>query len=343
MSDEKIKVTIKDVAVRAGVSLGTVSNYLNGKVRVSKKTSEKIEKAIKELNYVPDLVASSLRRKDSKEIYILIPDIKNTFYTEIISEFSSYAKSYGFIIYTVYFGQKAEHEKEKLDRLMTAKEGTYIIIFNGYDDEKEIKNLIDSGKNIILADRGDRIAGASNIEFDNQRVMYDIADLVKERGYQTIMFFSGLTEKMYNIRQRKRNLIKAFESRNLEIDEKDICITGECCSDALGAGYKQMQYMLQNREEKDYPDCILATSDYLAIGLLRACYDLGYRVPEDFAILGFDDITLSDYSYPRLTTVRQDQKMFAEKLWNIVENIYKNGSQEEHIELAQKLIIRESC
>ena len=71
MSDEKIKVMIKDVAVRGG-ALGTVSNYLNGKVRVSKKTSEKIEKAIKELNYVPDLVASSLRRKDSKEIYILI-------------------------------------------------------------------------------------------------------------------------------------------------------------------------------------------------------------------------------------------------------------------------------
>ena len=184
----KRKVTIRQVARRAKVSVGTVSNYLNGTAVVSKDRSERIQEAIDELDYIPDMLASSLRRKSSRDIHVLTPNLNNGFYTNIISSFMNYAYQAGYTTHISGYEYSSEMEKRHLRSLETSKPGTVVIIFNGYNDETEIKRLIKKDIHVILADRQNMIQNTSGIRFDNHEVIYEIIEFLKEKEYKSVFF-----------------------------------------------------------------------------------------------------------------------------------------------------------
>ena len=103
-----------------------------------------------------------------------------------------------------------------------------------------------------------------------------------------------------------------------------------------------MKWLLENNDTKELPKAWIATSDYLAIGMMRAINEKGYSIPGDFGIVGFDNLDLSGYINPRLTTAEQDQELFGKKLWEVVKKMKQTGKTEQVI-LPQKIIIRESC
>lgn len=131
----KKKVTITQVAKYAGVSVGTVSNYLNGTVSVSPEKAEKVQQAINDLDYTPDALASSLRSKNSKTIYVLTPNLRNAFYTNIISALMEYAYKAGYSVNISGYEYSDERERKQLRLLGSCKQGSSVIIFNGYNDE----------------------------------------------------------------------------------------------------------------------------------------------------------------------------------------------------------------
>ena len=150
---KKQKVTITQVAKQAGVSVGTVSNYLNRTVSVSKDRAMRIQKAIDELDYIPDSLASSLRRKKSKTIFVLTPNLRNAFYTNIISSLMEQAYKSAYEVHISSYEYSEEREKRLLRSFETCRPGTVVIIFNGYNDEKAIRRLIKKDIHVILADR----------------------------------------------------------------------------------------------------------------------------------------------------------------------------------------------
>lgn len=337
----KKKVTITQVAKHAGVAVGTVSNYLNGTVSVSSEKTERIRQAIEELDYIPDALASSLRRKNSKTIYVLTPNLRNAFYTNTISALMEYAYKSGYAVNISGYEYSAERERKQLRILESCKPGSVVIIFNGYNDEAEIRRLVKKDMHVILADRQVLVKNTSSVNYDNHLVMFELVSLLKEKGYQTIGLVAELTE-LENIRKRRDSFVEAMQCYGFEEPEKYIYAKESLSLNKLKNSYLYMKEILENNRREDLPDAWIATSDYLAIGIMRAINEKGYRIPEDFGVVGFDNLDLSGYMNPRLTTAEQDQDIFGKKLWDVVKRMKQTGKTEQII-LPQKIIVRESC
>lgn len=337
----KRKVTIRQVAKQADVSVGTVSNYLNGTATVSKDRAKRIQTAIESLDYIPDMLASSLRRKNSKTIHILTPNLNNGFYTNIISSFMGYAYKADYTIHISGYEYSPEMEKKHLRLLENSKPGTVVIVFNGYNDEAEILRLINRDVHVILADRQNLIRNTSSIRFDNCDVIYEIIRYLKEKGYPSIGLLTELT-RLENVRRRRDSFMEAMEFHGYKNPETCVYERESLSLDKLKNGYLYMKEILEERRKEELPQAWIATSDYLAIGLMRAINEKGYHIPDDFGVVGYDNLELSAYVYPKLTTVSQDQKLFGEKLWEAVEH-YNWTNETIDILLPQKIVIRESC
>ena len=337
----KKRATITQVAKRAGVSVGTVSNYLNGTASVSRDRTMRIQQAIDELDYIPDTLASSLRRKDSTALHVLTPHLDSAFYTNTISTLMHCAYEAGYTVHISGYEYSAEREKQQLRALESSKPGTSVIIFNGFDDLAEIKRLARKQIHVILADRREIPGYTSSVVFDNRRAPFEIVCLLKNRNYKRIGLFTEPT-KLQNIRERVEGFLEAMKYFGYPDPEKNIYSRPDLSLDKLKNSYLYMMEILESSKREELPDAWLATSDYLAFGMMRAINEKGYSIPEDFAIVGYDNIEISGYVNPRLTTVEQDQKLFGRTLWSVITEYNKTGKYQS-IELPQKIKMRGSC
>lgn len=337
----KKRVTITQVARHASVSVGTVSNYLNGTVSVSQDRRERIRAAIEELDYIPDTLASSLRRKDSKSIFVLTPNLNNAFYTNIISSLMHFAYEAGYTVHISGYEYSAEIEKQQLKALESSKPGTSVIIFGGYEDGEEIKRLTQKQIHVILADRPIPVKNTSRVMFDNKKALYEIIGFLKEHNYKKIGLFTESTQ-LENICERSRSFLEAVKHFGYQNPEKYVFSRQSLSLDKLKNGYLYMTEILDTYEREELPDAWLATSDYLAFGMMRALNEKGYSIPEDVGIVGYDNIQISGFVNPRLTTIEQNQECFGKVLWEVVKK-YKQSGEYQDIVLNQELKIRGSC
>nr|WP_294664032.1 LacI family DNA-binding transcriptional regulator [uncultured Blautia sp.] len=337
----KKRVTITQVAKHAGVSVGTVSNYLNGTASVSHDRAQRIQNAIDELDYIPDTLASSLRRKDSTAIHVLTPHLDSAFYTYTISTLMHCAYKAGYTVHISSYEYSADIEKQQLRALESSKPGTSVIVFNGFDDLTEIKRLARKQIHVILADRQKVPGYTSSVVFDNRRAPFEIVRLLKSKNYKRIGLFTEPTE-LQNIHERGEGFLEAMRYFGFSDPERYIYSRPELSLDKLKNSYLYMMEILNSSTREELPDAWLATSDYLAFGMMRAINEKGYSIPEDIAIVGYDNIEISGYVNPRLTTVEQDQKLFGKTLWSVITEYNKTGKY-QNIELPQKIKMRGSC
>lgn len=335
------KITIRNVAERAGVTIGTVSNFINGTASVSEKTAIKVEAAIKELNYVPNAMAKTLRSKKSKIIGVLIPNMNNSFYSMTTSVFADKAYQHGYTVLLSTYEYSLKREIEELKRLESNQIDT-LVLFNGSKDEAVISGFMKKGISFVLADRSTDIKDVSYVQFDNKNVMSEIVAMLKAKGYGRIgLFFEPLD--LVNIEDRYLGFVEALRENGYPFCSEDIYIKADFCLNNLKNGYEHMKEILTTRRKEELPNAWIASSDLLAIGMIRAMKECGYRVPEDFGIIGFDNIEISGYVHPRLTTVKQDQFLLGEKLWEVVESLITGKKKVMNITLEQQLVKRESC
>ncbi len=333
--------TISQVAERAGVSAGTVSNYLNGTVSVSPDRSSRIQEAIDALHYVPDPTASSLRRKEARDIFVLTPDLNNMFYTKILRSYMDLAYKEGYNINISSYEYSRDLEKRMLSRLISARKGSLVVIFNGFGDEDLIEALIQHDLRVILADRNKTIAGASSLSFDNENVLFDLVRYLKDKGFRKIGLF---TEPLLleNIRLRHDSFLKAARYYGYSGDDITVYFDETLVLNKMNQGYLYMRRILNETPIQSLPDAWVASSDNLAIGIMRAINEAGYRIPDDFGLIGFDNLDVSEYIQPALTTVNQDQVYFGSRLWDISRRVLKTNECVNDT-IMQNLIIRSSC
>lgn len=337
----KKKVTISHVAREAKVAVGTVSHYINGTASVSEEKAKRIAEAVEKLKYSPNTFAGSLRRKNSNMVYILTPHLDNSFYTSIISVFMRLADVDGYIVNISSYEYSLEKEKKYLDSILSSKPGTIVIIFNGNNDDKEIERLIERGIKVILADRASKISNVSTVSYENHKIMKDIIDFLMSRGYEKIGLFME-TPVLTNLKERYDAYIEWMQSYGVKNLEGNIFSKPELSLDKVKSGYLYMKEILESVPIEKLPRGWITSSDILAIGMIRAFNEAGYQVPKDFGVVGFDNIQISGYVMPRLTTAMQNQECFAEELWKVTKAVGK-GEEEIHIVIPQELIVRESC
>jgi DNA-binding LacI/PurR family transcriptional regulator len=334
------KVTIRDVAAYAGVSRTTVSNILNGINKTSNETKEKVLKAIKELNYQPDFTAISLTKKKSNIIGVVIPSFdkslapifrENHYYTELVGGMEYVLKKHNYDLLLSGTMNPVECknwiQKRHLDGLI------FLALFpeNLY---KELKSLEIP---IVLIDNYEKHGeNFPNIRIDDELGGYIATKHLIDRGHNRICFIGHDLNWISVDGKRLLGFKKALQEANLSLDENLIF-------DGIGSFYEVgFQMGLKLLEMGNKATAIFATSDILAVGIMKALQEHGKKVPEDYSIVGFDDLVISRYSLPSLTTVSQNVfnkgVLSAQTMLDIIEQ----GTSGPSINLPLELIIRKS-
>ncbi|NLW48437.1 MAG: LacI family transcriptional regulator [Firmicutes bacterium] len=329
--------TIKDVAKHAGVSVATVSAVINrdSGVKVSKKLTEKVEKAIKEMNYRPNRIARALSRKETQTIAYVVPTVNNTFFSQMAQmiEDKAFEKKYGvYLCNTHSMIDRVELYKDILIENRVAgviTTLTWDIIENGL-----IKAMQDEEVPII------GLAGARVVDGIDTITFHDVggAELATrhllEKGHQKIGFIG--IEESKTTEQRLNGYKKALNDANLEVDERYI---------EMGKSFSREEgYALAQKLYRKCPNlsAIFVYNDVMAAGALDSFNDLGLRIPRDIAVVGYDN-SVASYTRPKLTTMDLfKEKMVDEAMDLLFKRIAREELEIRHEQILPKLVIGES-
>jgi LacI family transcriptional regulator len=326
--------TIRDVAETAGVSITTVSHVINKTRFVSEDLVQRVNEAIRELNYQPSGLARSLRTRASGTIGIVIPDNTNPFFAEVVRGIEDYCYEQGYSVFLCNSDGAPDREYNHLK--MLREKGVEGLILVSAGDDQDSLELLGSGQipNVII-DREVEISTTDAVLVDNFKGGYEATQYLIQLGHRRIGCITGPSQ-ITPSGQRLKGYIQALLNNTLEVDE-NLIITGNFRSQSGSAG------LLQLMKATSPPTAIFACNDLMAIGAMAAAREIGINIPEQVSIIGFDDIALASLVIPKLTTIAQPIRTLGEtgaKL--LLQRIRKETSSKSTIILDPVLVKRES-
>ncbi len=297
----KKRITGRDVAELAGVSITTVSFVMNNKtgdnVWVSDETRQKVLNAAKELNYRPSTTAKALASNRSNTLAIMIPHMDNLFYPHLAAAIQREAEKKGLDTVIYNTDNDAKREKEFLDDLLSR--GVDGVITQTYQwTANEIGELIEAGVAVVINGDSPRHAFADNMMLDEVRAVEEVMAYLVGQGHHRIATIAG-PKTSWAGRLRKEGYLNGLQAHHLPVRDALICETHF----KRGDGAQAMQQLVALPEP---PTAVFAANDLLAVDALLFAVDSGLSVPDDVAIVGFDDIPEATIVRPRLTTVHKD-------------------------------------
>lgn len=334
--ERKRRVTAADVASAAGVSQSTVSRVLNNKSThlISQQTIEAVRAAAAELGYRPNPIARALRLQRTHLLGLIVREIADPFFAEFIDELSKQAHVLG---YQVLLGHAHGDAQEGLavTELFSDQHCDGILVLGDLrDDEAALQEMLRDHPAVVALCRGSARAAIPTINTNNSQGMRLVLDHLVGLGHRRLAFLDG--GWLGDIRERRETFAAILADYNLELP--DAWVQAEVNNSE--GGYRAMQAVLALPER---PTAVIASDDLMAIGALRAVTDAGLQVPRDISLVGFDDIIISRYLSPALTTVRQPVKeMCREALRIMLEMVNGQDVAENLVQLSPKLIVRES-
>ena len=288
--------TIKDVAREAGVSLGTVSNVLNGKPNVKKENKEKVQKAIRKVGFQYNMAASFLRTKTSKNIGLIIPSITNPYYPELARGVSDSARIASLTVFLCNDDRDVSKEHRYVDELLS-KGVDGIILVKPQMNLSELKEL-NRQTALVLVDVGEDIDSEFHVinVCDEQGIIQGMT-LLRQYGHKKIAFVNGLLES-YSSKCRVQTYRRCLADYGFDY-RPEYVISGNY---DWQSGYTAARQLMQLQ---DPPTAIFASNDLMALGVIKSALEKGIRIPEELSVLGFDDIDMSNLCTPSLTTIHQ--------------------------------------
>ncbi len=335
------KITIDDVAKKAGVSKGTVSAVINAKKTVKPQTRDFILTVMKELNFRPKGVARNLKNNiNDKSIGIIIKDINYPFYTSIVTGVKEYANSKGYSV--IITSSENDHESEKrFSHLFSTKDIKGAIIAPIVEGASEIEHLFKlkmiNFPFVLLEDvKGIQanVVAINNIKAIKKAVKYLI-----DSGHTKIIHFAG-PEQSTHTQERIEGFRYAFSERTLVFKKEMIVQIGSKHEES----YKNTVEYFKSLEKENYPTAIVCFNDQQALAVMMALKDLSIRVPDDISIIGNDDVFYAQIYPVPLTTIRAPQNEIGRKAAEIlIRNIESDEAMiPEKVVLETEFIVRES-
>lgn len=327
-------VDIKMVAERAGVSASTVSRALSGKVVVSPETKKRVMQAAKELNYKPNVLAKSLKEGRSKTIGLFLPNLHNLIFPAAVRGITEVAKRHGYILVLLNTEEDLKIEKHYIENLRRRLVDGFIFS-TATPTSSHLLELKKQGYPVVLMVRflNNEI---DTILIDNYTGGYQATNFLLERGYRKIAIINGSFElELY--RERFRGYQTALAEFGVPLNKKLIYDNSKGWQD----GYRAVMKML---DRGLMPEAVFATSDPKALGAIKAVKERGLKVPEDVAIIGYDNLDVSELMDPPLTTIAQPfYEAGTKAAERLMELIAKNGQVAAVVErLVPQLLIRQS-
>ncbi|WP_270739328.1 LacI family DNA-binding transcriptional regulator [Massilioclostridium coli] len=333
------KITIREVANLSGVAIGTVSHVMNGTAAISELTSQKVWDAVEELQYTPNYIAQLLRKKHSKIIGCLVPELNNPFYSGILSIFIECAATEGYKVLLLDYQNNSKKELEELQQMVDQKVDA-VVLFHGFDDVEMLKKLKEQIP-VILIGREEPLLQIPSIRFENKDVMEQLIRQLHCMGYQKIAF---LTESLQfqDLKDRYHCFLEAMYHCGHHHPEKYLLELNTTTKNTFETSYQFCKNLLISHLKKDLPEAFITSSDMVAIGAMHAIQQAGYQIPDDFGIVGCENLSMCSYISPTLTTIEQNKLDLGVQAWNMVLHAL-NNEQTPPVVLQSKLIFRESC
>ncbi len=302
---KKIKKSpnIIDVAKKAGVSQGTVSNHLNKTAPVSIKTAELIEEAIKDLRYIPDKIASGLRKGKIQSVGIIFPEISDPYYSLIVDGIEDIASKNTFSTIIACNNYDLSKEKEQVDNILGNNISGIIFCCGGMDEEL-VKKVKDHKVPFVFVDRKITDKDIYSVGVDNFLSYYNAGIYLTSRGHKNIYY---LTEPLVTgvLSDRINGFKKALHENFVNFDERKIIEDKSLQKDRPYGGYKIMKKLLNSGIR---PDAVIASADSIVYGAMKAAIDNGLKIPKDISFMGNNDSYISEFVNPSLTSIRQPSK-----------------------------------
>ena len=334
------KPTIKDVARLAKVSHTTVSRALNDRPRVSRRTKDRILSIVKKLNYQPNVAARSLKVRRTKTLGLVITTIINPFYPELAQGIENTARDMGYNIILCSTNYDIDLEKRYID-MLRGKGVDGIIFTSTHVQDPNIEGLINEKFPIILVNR--KILDQSVINqvdyvvVDNVRGGFIAVEHLIKMGHERIGIISGLPQSSASV-ERLEGARRAVADHGLHI-EAGLIVEGDFLQHSGFEAARKFCAM------ESRPAAVFAVNDYMALGAMEWFIEEGLQVPEDIALIGFNDIEISRMRTIELTTIGQKTyEMGSIAVRTLVEKIEGGGHGVfRQIILEPELVIRESC
>jgi DNA-binding LacI/PurR family transcriptional regulator len=334
-------VTIKDVASAAGVSIATVSRVLNNSPhRVAEKTQQEVLKIVKDLDFRPSKLAAGLKSTRSAAIGLIFPSfVAGTFYSEIFHAIEDEAvrNGYGIILGSSY----GETGKEELliNLLRERRVDGLIIIPSSPGVDLKYYRRLEKGIPLVFVDRYFPQIDTDRVTTNNVKGAYLAIEHLIRLGHKKIAFLSGPEAPCTSISDRIEGYRKALTDHNIHF--RKIIETEKNINKQKGCAYKAIKSFLKNGSRIS---AIFAVNDNVAIGALRAIWEAGLRVPDDIAVIGYDDDEMGPFLPIPLTSIAQQKaEMGKLAITLLLERIQQGRRISRHICLEPELVVRSSC
>lgn len=336
-------VTISDIAKTAGVSLATVSRVLNDSGYVKDETRERVLGVIKELNYTPSAIARSLSKNKTNTIGVIVPEITNPFFGEVIKGISQVADENGLNIILCDTDESKEKELRALKVLTEQRIQGIIITPTSAEDEfnsEYLKTLENMGTPIVLVDGHVKYTTFNGVFVDNIKGSYDAIEALIKEGHRKIAIITGRMNSK-PAKDRVLGYQKALMMNNIHLDDKYI-FYGDYKEET---GYRLTKEIISM---DDRPTAIFVSNNMMTLGCLKALYEERMNIPDDIAVVAFDRIdilnllgfNISYVNGPTVEMGRLGMQMIVDILNK--ENIKENSKEIKRLTLIPELVLRGS-
>ncbi len=331
-------LTLEDIALKSGVSRSTVSRVVNGQPNVRESVRQRVLQVIRETGFHPNTAARMLASQRSWMIGLVLPRSVSSFFTDPyfprLTQGIAQACNQNNYTLGLFLIETKEDEEKIYPRVSRKSLLDGVLLQSGEIGEQLIDHLVDTEFPVVIIGRPPHPVDLSYIDVDNVSAACNAVNHLVRLGYQRIATIAGMANHTESI-DRVEGYKKALLADGREIDA-NLIAEGDFTENG---GYRAMRQLLPLQ-----PDAIFAASDVMALGALRAVREAGLRVPEDVAIVGFDDLPFASTSPVPLTTVRQPIVNFGYKAVEILIDLIENGARPpRQVIMGTELIIRETC
>lgn len=327
-------MNIKEVARLAKVSTATVSRTINGSNKVTPETAERVRRAIETLRFYPNTNARALGSGRSSLYGLIISDITNPFFPELVKSFEDIAVQYGQEVLVANTNYDANRMELCVIRMLQRKVDG-VAIMTSEMDEHLIGEFNSRRIPLVFLDTGTPQKLISNIVIDYTAGIDASVEHIASLGHTAIAFITG-PMTLTSARMRRKAFTQGLKRKGIKLERHFV----EEGNHRIDGGHEAMARLLDRNPR---PTAVLASNDMTAIGALGAIRERGLRVPEDISIIGFDDIEISAFTQPALTTVRLSRPEIAKLAFRALYDTYQNpASKGQELTLRPSFIVRNS-
>lgn len=324
---------ILQVAKRAGVSTATVSRVLNRLPGVRQQTMARVQRAVEELNYIPNPNARSLRVGRTRLFGLIISDVNNPFFPELIDAFESLAAAHGIEVIFTHTNYELERLHSCIQR-MIERSVDAIAVMTSEMDESSLKQAMNARVPVVLMNQRKLAGKYPNVLVEYATGFREALEHLLSLGHRDFGFIAG-PQHLSSAQGRKNAFKAALRSHGLNMRAEWV-VAGDLRVEGGRAATQQLLAC------KPRPTAVLATNDLMAVGALQAAREADIAVPQELSVVGFDDLPIASMVHPALSTIHHPRREVAARAFAFLQQAVQGGKGIPQVTLHPHLVVRDS-